>query len=126
MLDFETVVGMYVQMETFEQGGVLPSLLIGGVGKAIRLHLAGKGLKTDPNISVFQQTLHSESLQPINHVRTAGFKLFRTSFFPSPPFCFANGAPCFYLHPPHLNSEEHGPIYTPSPSSMHAARRNSS
>lgn len=45
MLDFEIVVCMYVQMETFGRAGReggLPSLLIGGAGRAIRLHLAVK------------------------------------------------------------------------------------
>lgn len=83
---FQTVVGMYAQIQTFGRGrGRLPSLLIGGPGKAIRLHLVGKGLKTDRNIAVFQQTLHSESLQPINHVRSVSFKLFCIPHPPHPP-----------------------------------------
>lgn len=97
---------MYAQIQTFGRGrGRLPSLLIGGAGKAIRLHLVGKGLKTDRNIAVFQQTLHSESLQPINHVRSVSFKLFCIPHTPTPTpplsashFCFTAEAPRFYLH----------------------------
>lgn len=51
-------------------------LLIWRVEKAFYLHLVGKGLETDHNISIFQQTLHPESPQPINHIRTDVFSLF--------------------------------------------------
>lgn len=52
------------------------SLLIWRVEKAIHLHLVGKRLEPDHNVSIFRQTLHPESLQPINHITTDDFNLF--------------------------------------------------
>lgn len=92
--------GRYVQMETFGRGRGLPFLLIGGVGKAIRLHFVAKRLKTNRDISVFHRLFTQNRCSPLTTSELPVLNYFVSFFFLSPHFCFAIEAPCFYLHHP--------------------------
>lgn len=95
------------------------SLLIWRFEKAFHLHLVGKRLETDHNISIFRQTLHPESPQPINHITTDGFNLF---FYVFLSLFFPFTSPAEHLACVHflfffffwLNSREYSQIYMPA------------